>query len=139
MFPTRRLSLPLMMVFFSGSALASAYEIDRPDSSVQPTTPYYPLLFSAFISNLASHLGLGNGQKTLRSSDLVFDLTSLESPTGEFPTDTTLTLPGTSCRAPAVAEDINIRNSDAWERVLAVTYDLRLSPAGGELPTGNSR
>jgi hypothetical protein len=63
MFPTRRLSLPLMMVVFPSTALASAYEIDRPDFTVQPTTPYYPLLFSAFISNLASHLGLGNSQK----------------------------------------------------------------------------
>jgi len=158
MFPTRRLSLPLMVVVFSSTVLASAYEIDRPDSTVQPTTPYYPLLFSAFISNLASHLGLGNGQKPPRSLDLVFDLASLESPTGAFPTDTTLTLPDTICRAPAsfnrrgmreneesVAQDFNIRKSDAWERVLAVTYDLRLSPAGGtrtghlSIETGNSR
>lgn len=100
MFPTRRLSLPLMMVVFPSTALASAYEIDRPDSTVQPATPYYPLLFSAFISNLASHLGLGNSQKPPRSLDLVFDLASLESPTGAFPTDTALTLPATSCRAP---------------------------------------
>jgi hypothetical protein len=101
MFPTRRLSLPLMMVVFPSTALASAYEIDRPDFTVQPTTPFYPLLFSAFISNLASHLGLGNSQKPPRSLDLVFDLASLESATGAFPTDTALTLPGTSCRAPA--------------------------------------
>jgi hypothetical protein len=148
MFPTRRLSLPLVMVVFSSTALASAYEIDRPDSAVQPSAPYYPLLFSAFISNLAGHLGLGNDRMTLRSLDLVFDLASLESPTGAFQTDTAMRLTGTSCRAPAsfnrrsaqengesVAEDVNNRNSDAWERVLAVTYDLRLSPASGEIPT----
>ena len=101
MFPTRRLSLPLVMVVFSSTALASAYEIDRPDSAVQPSAPYYPLLFSAFISNLAGHLGLGNDRMTLRSLDLVFDLASLESPTGAFQTDTAMRLTGTSCRAPA--------------------------------------
>jgi len=140
----RSLSLPLMMVVFSGTALASAYEIDRPDSAVQPSAPYYPLLFSAFISNLAGHLGLGNDRMSPRKLDLVFDLASLESPTGAFQTDTTLTLPGTSCRERArgtqengesVAEDFNIRKSDSWERVPAVTYDLRRSPASGELPT----
>ena len=110
MFLTRRLLLPLMMVVVSSTALASAYEIDPPDSTVQATTPGYPLLFSAFIADLASHLGLGNGRKPLRSLGLVFDLASLESPTE-----------------------------------LAVTYDLRLSPAGGttmgrlSIEAGNSR
>ena len=152
MFPTRRLSLSLMMLFFSSTALASAYEIDRPDSAGQSTTPYYPLLFSAFISNLASHLGLGNGQIPSRSLDLAFDLASLEAPTGAFPTDNMQTLPGTSCRAPASfnrrcvqQNGESVDEDSAWERVLAVTYDLRLSPESGELPghlsieTGNSR
>lgn len=116
MFPTRRLSLLLVMVVFSSTALASAYEIDRPDSVVQPSAPYYPLLFSAFISNLAGHLGLGNDRMILRRLDLAFDLASLESPTGAFQTDTAVRLTGTGCRAP-------------------VTYDLWLSPASGDLLT----
>jgi hypothetical protein len=83
-----------------------------------------------------------------RNLDLVFDLASLESQTRAFQTDTTLTPPRTTCWAPAsfngrgaqeneesVAEDFNIRKSDIWERVPAVTYDLRLSPASGGLPT----
>jgi hypothetical protein len=148
MFLDRRLSLPVMMLICSSTALASAYEIDRPDSTVQLSSPYYPLLFSAFISNLAGHVRLGDDQVTTpRSSELVFDLASLASPNGVFRTDTTLALPGTSCRAPvssnwrgaqengqSVAEDFGIRSSDAWKRVLTVTYDLRLSPASGKLP-----
>jgi hypothetical protein len=148
MFPNRRLSLPLMMLVCSSTALASAYEIDRPDSTLQLSSPYYPLLFSAFISNLAGQARLGNDQVTSRGSKLGFDLASLASPKGVFQTDTTLTFPGTSCRAPvssnwrgaqengeSVAETFSIRSSDAWERVLTATYDLRLSPASGKLPT----
>jgi hypothetical protein len=149
MFPNRRLSLPLMMLACSSTALASAYEIDRPESTLQLSSPYSPLLFSAFISNLAGHGRFGNDQVTARSSKLVFDLASLGSPKGAFPMETTLTLPGTSCRAPvslnwrgtqengqSIAEDFSIRSSDAWERVPTVTYDLQLSPASGKLPTG---
>jgi hypothetical protein len=152
MFPNRKLSLPLMMLVCSSTALASTYEIDRPDSTLQLSSPYSPLLFAAFISNLAGHLRLGNDQVTARSSQLVFDLASLASPKETFQTDTTPTHPDTNCRAPAsfnwrgvrengqsVAEDFGIRSSDAWERVLTVTYDLRLSPASGELATAGRR
>jgi hypothetical protein len=146
MFPNRRLSLPLMMLVCSSTALASGCEIDRPDNTVQTSSPYSPLLFAAFISNLVSHLGLGKDQATQRSPHLVFDLASLTSPKEAFQTDTTPTPPETSCRAPAfrrgaqetaqsVAEDISIRNSNAWGRDLTVTDDLRLSPANGTLPT----
>ena len=148
MFPNRRLSLPLMMLVCSSTALASTYEIDRPDSTLQLSSPYFPLLFGAFISNLAGHLRLGSDQPTARSSGLLFDLGSLASPKRAFETDTTPTLPDTSCRALAsfnwrgteenaqsVAEDSSIRSSDAWERALIVTYDLQLGPASGKLPT----
>jgi hypothetical protein len=148
MVPNRRFSLPLMMLVCSSTALASAYEIDRPDGTLQLSSPYSPLLFAAVISNLAGHLRLGTDQVTTRSSELVFDLASLASPRGAFQTETTPTLPDTSCRAPAsfnwwgardnaqlVAEDFSTRNSEAWERALTVTYDLRLSPASGRLPT----
>jgi len=138
MFPNRRLSLPLMMLVCSSTTLASTYEIDRPDSTLQLSSPYSPLLFAAFISNLAGHLRLGNDQVTARSSQLVFDLASLASPKEAFQTDTTPTLPDMSCRAPAsfsVTEDFSIRSSDAWKRVLAVTYDPWLSPATGKLST----
>ena len=100
MFPNRRLSLPLMMLVCSGTALASGYEIDRPDSTVQPSSPYTPLLFAAFISNLVGHLRLGNDQATQRSPHLVFDLASLTSAKEAFQTDATPTPPDTSCRAP---------------------------------------
>jgi hypothetical protein len=148
MFPNRKLSLPLMMLVCSSPVLASGYEIDRLDSTVQPPSPYSSLLFGTFISNLAGHLRLGNDQVTARRSELVFDLASLASPTEAFQTDTPPTLPDTSCRAPAsfnwwgthqstqsVAENFRIRSSDAWKRVLTATYDLRLGPAGGKLPT----
>lgn len=86
MFPNRRLSLSLMlslmMLVCSSTALASAYEIDRPDSTPQLSSQYSPLLFGAFISNLAGHLRLGNDQVTARSSELVFDLDSLALPGG---------------------------------------------------------
>jgi hypothetical protein len=152
MFANRRLSLPLMMLVCSSTALASTYEIDRPDSTLQLSSPYSPLLFAAFISNLAGHLRLGNEQVTARSSELVFDLASLASPRGAFQTDTMPMLPDTSCRASAsfnwrgaqekaqsVAEDFSMRSSDAWKRVLTVTYDLRLSPASGKLSTATRR
>lgn len=148
MLPNRRLSLPLMMLVCSSTALASAYEIDRPDSTLQLSSPYSPLLFGAFISKLAGHLRLGNDQVTARSVELEFDLASLASRKVAFQTDTTLTFHGTSCRAPvslnprgvqengqSVIEDLRIRNFDAWERALTVTYDLRLGPASGKLPT----
>ena len=147
MFPNRRLSLPLMMLVCSSTALASAYEIDRPDSTLQLSSPYSPLLFAAFISNLAGHLRLDNDQVTARSSELVFDLGSLASPRAAFQIDTTPTLPDRSCRAlvslnwrdaqdnaHSVAEDFSTRNSDAWERALTISYDLRLNPASGKLP-----
>ena len=148
MFPDRRLSLPLMMLVCSSTALASAYEIDRPDSTLQLSSPNSPLLFSAFISSLTGHVRLGNDQVTPRSSKLMFYLASLASPKGAFQADTTLALPGTSCRAPvslhwrcaqenaqSVVEHFSIRSYDAWERVLTVTYDLRLSQASEKLPT----
>jgi hypothetical protein len=148
MLSNRRLSLPLMMLVGSSTALASAYEIDRPDSTLQLSSPYSPFLFAAFISNLAGHLRLGNDQVTARSSELVFDLASLASPRGAFQADTMPTFPDTSRRLPAslncrgpqenaqsVAEDFSIRNSDGWERALTVTYDLRMIPASGKLPT----
>jgi hypothetical protein len=148
MFRNRRLSLPLMMLVCSSSALASTYEIDRPDPTLQLSSLNSPLLFAAFISNITGHLRLGNDQVTARSSELVFDLASLASPKGAFQTDTMPTLPDTSCRAPAsfnwrdaqenaqsIAKDFSIRNSDAWQRALTVTDDLRLSPASGKLPT----
>jgi len=131
MFPNCRLSLPLMMLLCSSTAFASAYEIDKPDSTLQLSSPYYPLLFAAFIANLAGHLHLGNEYVTPRNAELVFDLASLASPKGAFQTDTTLTLPGTSCRArmsfscrgaqedgQSFAEGFSIRSPDAWERVL---------------------
>jgi hypothetical protein len=146
MFPNRRLPLSLMMLVCSSTALASAYEIDRPDSTLPLSSPYSPLLFAAFISNLAGHLRLDNDRVTARSSELVFDVASLASPGAAFQTDTTPTLPDRSCRAllslnrrdaqdnaQSVAEDFNTRNSDAWERALTITYDLRLSPASGKL------
>ena len=152
MFPNRRLSLPLMMLVWSSTALASGYEIDRPDSTIQLSSPYSPLLFAAFISNLAGHLRLGNDQLPPRRSQLVFDLTSLRSPKEAFQSDATPMLPDTSCRAPAsfnwrgaqenaqsVAEDFGIRSPDAWERVTTVTYDQRLNPASAELPTAMRR
>jgi hypothetical protein len=148
MFPNRRLSLPLMMLVCSSTALASGYEIDRPDSTVQLSSAYSPLLFAAFISSLAGRLRLGNDQATQRATHLVFDLASLTSPKETFQTDTTPTPPDTSSRGPAlfnwrgaeetaqsVAEGFSIRNADAWERVLTVTDDLRLSPANVMLPT----
>jgi hypothetical protein len=148
MFPNRRLSLLLMMLVCASTALASGYEIDRPDGTVQPSSPYSPLLFAAFISNLAGHLRFGNDQATQRSTHLVFDLASLTSPKEAFQTDTTPTPPDTSCRPPALfnwrgaqetaqsdAEDFSIRNADAWGRVLTVTDDLRLRPANVTLPT----
>lgn len=148
MFPNRRLSLPLMMLVGSSTALASAYEIDRPDSTLQMSSPYSPLLFAALISNLAGHLRLGNGQVTARSPELVFDLASLTSPrealqTGITPMflDTSRGLPASlnsraaQENAQSVDEDFSIRNSDGWERTLTVTYDLRMSRASGKLPT----
>jgi hypothetical protein len=143
----RILSLPLMMLICSSTALASAYEIDRPDGALQLSSPYSPLLFAAFLSNLAGHLRLGNDQVTARESELVFDSASLTSPRGAFQTQTAPTLPDTSCRAPSfnwrgtqedarsVAEDFSARTSGPWERALTVTYDLRLSPASSRLPT----
>lgn len=109
MFPNRRLSLSLMLLVCSSTALASAYAIDRPDSTLQLSSPYSPPFFGVFISNLAGHWRLGNDQVTARSSELVFDSASLA--------------------------DFSIRNSDAWERALTATYDLRLSQASGKLPT----
>jgi|SRR5579859_1116904 len=133
MFPNRRLSLPLMMLVGSSTALASAYEIDRPDSTLQVSSPYSPLLFAAFISNLAGRLRLGNDPLTARSSELVFDLASLASSSGAFQTDTTPTFPDTSRRLPpsvncratqknarSVAEDFGIRNSDSPQPALVV-------------------
>jgi hypothetical protein len=130
MFPNSRLSLPLMMLLCTSTAFASAYEIDRPDGTLQLSSPYHPLLFAAFISNLAGHLRLGNDHVSPRSVELVFDLASLASSKGAFQSDTTLTLRGTSCRAPmscswrgaqedgqSVAEHFGIRSSGAWERV----------------------
>jgi hypothetical protein len=149
MFPHRRLSLPLMILVCSGTALASTYEIDRPDSTLQLSSPYSPPLFAAFVSNFAGHLRLGN-QLTSRRSPLVFDLTSLASPKEALDTDTMPTLSDTSCRAPAsfnwpgapensqsVAEYFGVRSSDTWERVLTATYDVWLSPATGNLPTAS--
>jgi hypothetical protein len=146
MIPNRRLSLPLMMLVCSSTALASTYEIDRPDSTLQLASPYSPLLFATFISNLAGHFRLGNGQATSRRPQLVFDLGSLASAREAFQTDTTPTLSEMSCRAPAsfnwpaapeseqsVGEDFRIRNSD--ERVLTVSHDLWLIPAIGKVPT----
>jgi hypothetical protein len=151
MFPNRRLSLPLMMLVSSSTALASAYEIDRPDSTLQLSSPYSPLLFAAFISNLAGHLRLGNDPETARSSESVFDLASLASPREAFQADTTPTFPETSRRLPAslncrgaqenaqsVAEDLSIRNSDGWERALTVSYDLRLSPGERKASDGHA-
>ncbi len=144
MFPNRRLSLPLMMLVCSSTAFASAYEIDRPDSTVQLSSPHSQLLFEAFISNLAGKLRLGNAQVNPRSSELVFDLASLASPKGAFQTETTLTLPGTSCRAPmsfkwrgaqenaqSVVENHGVRSSDTWERILPVAYDVRAESGNG--------
>jgi hypothetical protein len=148
MFPNRRLSVSLMLLVCSSTALASAYEIDRPDGTLQLSPPNSPLLFAAFISNLAGHLRLGNEPVTPRSKELAFDLASLASPMGPFQTDMTLTLADTSCRPPvafnwrgaeprkqSIGEDSIIRSPDAWERVLTVADDLRLSPASEKLPT----
>jgi len=147
MFPNRRLSLPLMMLVCSGTALASGYEIDRPDSTIQPSSPHSPLLFGTLISNLAGHLRLGNDQVTARSSELVFDLPTLAAPKEAFQIDTAPTPFDTNCRAPAlfnrwdaqenaqsVAQHFSIPRRDGWKRVLTVNYDLRLRPASGTLP-----
>jgi hypothetical protein len=151
MIHNRRLSLSLLMLVCSSTALASAYEIDRPDSTSYLSSQHSPLLFGAFISNLAGHLRLGNDHVIARSSELVFDLDSLALPVGAFKTDTTPMLSDTSCRAAAslnwqgaqenaqsVAEDFGIRNSDAWERALNVSYDLRLSPASRRIGISNA-
>ena len=142
MFPNRKLSLPLMMLVCSSTAFASAYEIDRPDSTVQLSSPHSQLLFEAFISNLAGKLRLGNAQVSPRSSEWVFDLASLASPKGAF--DTTLTLSATNCRAPvsfkwrgaqenaqSVVENHGVRSSDTWERILPVAYDVRAESGNG--------
>jgi hypothetical protein len=143
MVPNHRLSLPLMMLVCSSTALASDYESIGPTASFNGSAPYSPLLFAAFISNFAGHFRLGNDQVTRRNSQLVFDLASLASPKEAFQTDTAPTLPDTCCRARAsfnwrgaqanaqsVADDLSIRSPDAWEPVLTVTYDVRLSPGG---------
>jgi len=150
MFPNRKLSLALMMLVCSRIALASGYESDRPDSTIQPSSPYSPLLFGTLISNLAGHLRLGNDQVTARSSELVFDLRTVASPKEAFQSDTTPTPFDASCRAPtlfnrwdaqenaeSVAQNFSIRNPHGWERVLTVTYDLRLRPASGTLPAAS--
>jgi len=147
MFPTRKLSLPLMMLVGSSTAFASAYEIDRPDSTLQLSSPYAPLLFAAFISNLAGHLRLGNDQVTARSSEFVFDLASLASPRGAFQTDTMPTFPDTSRQLPAslncrgapenaqsVAEDFSIRNADGCGGSTAGSDVERMRRQAEDLP-----
>jgi polyisoprenoid-binding protein YceI len=74
-----------------------------------------------------------------------------------FQADSTLTLRDSSCKAPVSfnwriveenglpvgylhgtsevrAQDFRIQNTDPWDRMLAVTYDLRLTPASGSVP-----
>jgi hypothetical protein len=153
MFPNRRLSLTLMMLVCSSTALASAYEIDRPESRLPLSSPYSPLLFSTLVSNLADHVRLGNDQVSARSPQLRFDLASLASPEEAINADTMLTLPGASCRAQAshawrraqenqqsIAQNFGIRSSDAWEPVLTVIDDLGPSPTSRKLtPTAHRR
>jgi len=150
MFPNRKLSLALMMLVCSSTALASSYESDRPDGTIQPSSPYSPFLFGTLISNLSGHLRLGNDQVTARSSELVFDLSTLSSPKEAFQSYTTPAPFDTRCRAPAivnwwgaqedahaVAQNFSIRNPGGWERVLTVTYDLRPWPVSGTLPAAS--
>ncbi|MGD0505768.1 MAG: hypothetical protein ABSD02_23880 [Steroidobacteraceae bacterium] len=137
MVPNRRLSLTLILLVCFSTALASAYENDQLESRLPPSSPYSPLLFSALLSNFAGHVRLGNDPVTAHSPDLAFNRASLASPKEVFQADTMLTLPGTNCRVPgshnSVALDFGVRNSDAWDRVLTVTYDLEPSPASEKL------
>jgi hypothetical protein len=150
MFPNRKLSLALMMMVCSSTALASGYECDRPDSTIQPSSPCSPFLFGTLISNLAGHLRLGNDQVTARSSGLVFDVPTLASPKEAFQSDTTPAPFDTSCRGPALvnrwgaqenaqalAQNFSIRHPGGWERVLTEPYDLRPWPVSGSLPAAS--